>query len=91
MLENTWFWFCQSRKFAGEIEKVLIPGKLLAGGVCHTRTSRSESGKGRERSNTPFTTEKIAVLAPMPSARVMTATAANPGAFRTCRAANRKS
>jgi hypothetical protein len=42
-----------------------------------TRLSGSAYGNGF--SNTPLTTLKMAVLAPMPSARVTTATAANPG------------
>jgi len=36
--------------------------------------------------STPFTTLKIAVVAPMPSASVTTAAAAKPGCFRIVRA-----
>ena len=39
------------------------------------------SGLARERSNTVFTRLKIAVLAPIPSASVITAIATNPGRF----------
>src|SRR5207249_9281147 len=54
-------------------------------------TSRSASGKGNGRNKTPFTTLKMAVFAPMPSASVSTATAVKPGFFRNCRKANFKS
>ena len=37
------------------------------------------------------TNVKIDVLAPIPSARVMMAVVVNPGAFRSCRIASRKS
>ena len=43
---------------------------------------RSASGNGSGRSNTLRTTVKIAVLAPMPSAIVIRATAANAGRLR---------
>jgi len=42
-------------------------------------------GYGSGRSSTPFTTLKIAVLAPMPSARVSTATVVKPGLRRKVR------
>ena len=38
-------------------------------------------------SSTPWTTLKMALLAPMPSARVMMATAVNPGVRRNIRRA----
>ena len=41
-------------------------------------TSRPASSYGRARNTTVSTMLKIAVLAPMPSARVVTATAVNP-------------
>src|SRR5882724_7582294 len=44
---------------------------------------------GRLSSKTAFTTEKIAVFAPIPSASVRIATAANPGFFRSIRSPNR--
>src|SRR5271170_3076786 len=43
------------------------------------RMMRSECGYGSGASRTALTTEKMAVLAPMPSARATTATAVNPG------------
>ena len=49
-------------------------------------TSRSGAGNGSGRSRTALTTEKMAVLAPMPSASATMATAANPGAFHSARA-----
>src|SRR3984957_19903978 len=50
------------------------------------RMMRSECGYGNGASKTAFTTEKMAVLAPMPSARAATATVVNPGlAARTRR------
>ena len=45
------------------------------------------SGYGSGRSNTPSSTVKIAVVAPMPSASVITTTALNPGVFRSVRTA----
>ncbi len=47
-----------------------------------TAISRSGSAQGRGRSSTAFTTEKIAVLAPIPSARAASATRVKPGVFR---------
>jgi hypothetical protein len=47
--------------------------------------------KGNGRNNTALTTEKIAVLAPMPSASVITATAVNPGCLSKLRAPKRMS
>ena len=47
----------------------------------HTLSTRSGSGYGRGLSSTPLTTLKIAVLAPMPNARVSTIVTANPGRF----------
>src|SRR5579862_6337407 len=44
-----------------------------------TRMIRSEWGYGRGASKTAVTTEKIAVLAPMPRARAATATVVKPG------------
>src|SRR5215211_1518957 len=54
-------------------------------------TSRSGDGKGSGFSNTALTTLKIAVLAPMPSASVRTATRENPGDLRSWRRANFRS
>src|SRR5262245_24683131 len=57
----------------------------------HNNTRRSDSGNGSARSQSAFTAEKMAVLAPMPSARVSTATAVKPGFFKSWRKANFKS
>src|SRR4029077_18849166 len=54
-------------------------------------TSRSACGKGNGRRSTPSTTEKIAVFAPIPSARVRTATTVKPGDLRSWRNASFKS
>jgi hypothetical protein len=43
------------------------------------------------RSNSAFTTLKIALLAPIPGARVSVATSVKPGVFASARAAYRKS
>ena len=50
------------------------------GATCQIPTSDSDCGYGRGLSSTPFTTLKIAVLAPMPSASVTTAIPVNIGA-----------
>src|SRR5690348_11656185 len=46
---------------------------------------------GSDFSITWCTSVKIAVVAPIPSARVITAVVVTPGAFRSCRSASRKS
>ena len=56
-----------------------------------TNTSRSGSLNGGVRSTTALITLNIAVLAPMPSASVSTATALKPGFFSNWRRANFKS
>jgi hypothetical protein len=48
-------------------------------------TSRSESGYGSGLRSTALTTEKMALLAPIPSARVRIATAVNAGLFASTR------
>src|SRR5205085_4110616 len=48
-------------------------------------------GKGSGRSNVPSTTEKMAVFAPIPSARVMIAIDVKPGFFASWRSAMRNS
>ncbi len=47
--------------------------------VSHSITRRSGFGNGSGSSSRARTTLKIAVLAPIPSASVMIATAVNPG------------
>src|SRR5579864_1585764 len=48
-----------------------------------TATSRCGSGKSSGRSSTPLTSEKIAVLAPMPMAKLSTDMAAKPRSFQS--------
>src|SRR4026209_1729400 len=55
------------------------------------RTNRSALSYARGRNSTALTTLKIAVLAPMPSASVSTATAGKPGFFRNWRGGNFRS
>src|ERR1700727_1463150 len=71
--------------------KVVIPGKLDWGGVCHICTTRSTSRKGRGSMRTLLTMLKIAVFAPMPRAMMMAAIRAKPGFFTRSRRANRRS
>ena len=52
---------------------------LPFGNLRWMRMILSESGNGSGASRTRSTTEKIAVLAPMPSARARTATMVKPG------------
>src|SRR6266566_2894320 len=61
---------------------VHMPQRLAFGFVDHICTSRSESGYGRGRSSTAFTTLNTAVFAPIPRARVSTAVVVNPGLLR---------
>src|ERR1700730_4934332 len=85
ILAKTSFCRCQSMKLAAETENWVIPGKLLAGGTCHTCTSRAGSWNGSGRRSTAFTTLKMAVFAPMPRARTMMAAAVKPGFLRSTR------
>jgi hypothetical protein len=62
-------------------------GALNPGARWLTATSRSGSSKASGFSNTPYTTLKMAVVAPIPSASVRTATAEKPGCFQNIRAA----
>ena len=49
------------------------------GALCQTPTSLSGSLKGRGFNRTPFTTLKMALLAAIPTASVVTATIVNTG------------
>ena len=60
----------------------------LAGAECQNVIKRSGSLRASGRNNTALTTLKIAVFAPMPSASVTTAIAANTGRFNSPRSAN---
>src|SRR6266566_3099297 len=70
---------------------MVMPGKLLAGGTCQTCMMREGSSKGSGRRMTALTTEKIAVLAPMPRASTTMAAAENAGLRRRVRKEKRKS
>ena len=61
------------------------------GKVVMNAYSRSASGYGTGFNNTASTTEKIAVFAPIPNARVRTATVVKPGDCRKLRKAYRTS
>ncbi|MGH7446554.1 MAG: hypothetical protein ACRELT_03280 [Longimicrobiales bacterium] len=65
--------------------------KPSVGNRLATRTSRSGDSYGSGRSTTPFSTLKIALFAPIPSARVRMAMNANPGARASERKAYRTS
>src|SRR5579862_5800811 len=56
-----------------------------AGFTVHTATMLPGSLYGRGAISTVFTTEKIAVLAPIPNASVATLTHTNPGDFTSSR------
>src|SRR3954451_16817682 len=88
---NDWLSRCQSRKFAGDNEKVAIPGNVDCGGIWNGRTSRSGSLNGSGRSSTALTMLKMAVLAPMPSARTAATANAYDGVRTNTRSAWRTS
>src|SRR5690349_25093821 len=67
------------------------PGKLLGGGTCQTCIMLEGSSKGSGRRSTALTTEKIAVLAPMPKASTTMAAAEKAGLRRSKRKEKRKS
>ena len=79
---KTLFCLCQSRKLGGA---GVFFGKPRCIAFSHTITSWSGFLKGSGRNKTAFTTLKIALLAPMPRARALTATTVNPGFFRSVR------
>jgi hypothetical protein len=81
-------WRRRSRKSGGEKGQSFT---LRARSSPQTRTRRRASLYGSGRSNTAFTTLKIAVHAPMPSAMVNPATTENPRFFRSPRAAYTRS
>src|SRR6266542_3486078 len=88
MSSNTWFCERQSRKAAGETGVRSQPGSLE---LSKRRTSLSGSRYGSGLRSTPLTTLNMAVFAPMPRARVNTATAVKPGFFSSWRKANFRS
>jgi hypothetical protein len=66
--------FSMSRKFWGDSHAIDLPFQSAS-----TWTRRSASGNGSGRSSTAFTTLKIALVAPIPSASVSAATSVKPG------------
>ena len=75
-------------KFAGETGFRGSPCRVLS---LQTMTSRSGSAYGSGRRRTAFTTLKMALFAPMPSARESDVRSANTGARANCRNARRRS
>jgi hypothetical protein len=69
---------------AGEVTLFLLAACRF---FSHKTTSRSGSPYGIDRSSTAWTTEKIAVFAPMPSANASNATAVKAGLLRNMRTA----
>ena len=67
----------------------VYPPQLQQRILSPIRHSSSGFVTGSDFSITWCTSVKIAVVAPMPRASVMTAVAVNPGAFRSCRSASR--
>src|SRR5271166_6340549 len=63
----------------------LVPGFL--GFCCKIRVNWVGFGNGRGRSRTASMAENTALLAPMPSASVVTTSNENPGFLRSCRSA----
>ena len=72
----------QCWNFAGEAPE---PPAGFCGEVFRKITSRSASGNDTGRSSTALTTEKMAVLAPIPSVSAATAASVNAGLCRTIR------
>src|ERR1017187_2547923 len=83
---NTSLWL-HAMYLGMETEELWLP----SGYDSHRRTRRSGSRNGSGRRITLSTTEKIAVLAPIPRASAATATAVNPGLRRMERTAYRTS
>src|SRR5579885_443243 len=77
-----------SAKSGNECAEEVVPFLTLRRIAC---TSCSECSKGRGRSSTALTTEKMAVFAPTPSAVTRIATAVKPGLFDSTRTPNLKS
>src|SRR5580693_6180088 len=77
---NEWALCCQSRKLGYETHT-----REKRGLFSHTITRRSGWKYCSGANRTPSTTLNIAVLAPIPRARVSTATAANPGDLASIR------
>src|SRR3954471_22458063 len=65
-----------------------MPGNEDWGGTCQIWTRRSGFWNGSGSRSTAWTTLKMAVFAPIPRARIKTATMANPGLLTNCLKAN---
>ena len=70
-------------------DSMALPGR--PNGACPTLTIASESGYGNGRSSSPLTMLKVAALAPIPTARMITAARVKPGRAASCRPVCRKS
>ncbi len=68
-----------ARKSAISSDEKPMSGAPTACDGCSTTSSRFAFSYGKPRSSTPLTRLKIALLAPMPSVRVMSAVAVKPG------------
>jgi hypothetical protein len=66
---RVWFWAARSSKFGSDIWRMRRP---LAS-TWKTATTRSLSGNASGRRSTSYTTEKIAVVAPIPRVRARAA------------------
>src|ERR1700722_11412835 len=69
----------------------VYPPQLQQRTLSPIRHNSSGFVTGNDFSITWCTSVKIAVVAPIPNANVITAVAVNPGSFRNCRSASRKS
>src|ERR1044071_1295067 len=68
-------------------------GKSIVWSLKCEKTWRTRPGSrnGKPLRNRSLISEKIAVFSPIPRVRVSTARSVNPGDFRNCRSANRRS
>src|SRR5215203_6035712 len=80
-----------SRRHAANVRGETSSCCVVAGDAAYILTSRSGSRNGSGRSTTAYPALKIAVVAPMPIARVETATSAKPGVRASPRSACRTS
>ena len=93
MPENTSFLSRRSAKFIGEVCRKSEGRRFawLRSSVVKTDTSCDGSSTGSGFSSTAFTSVKIVVFAPMPSASDSAAITVNPGVFASRRAPNFRS
>jgi len=74
-----------------QVAETLSQTSSLIGAALRLLTDNAELVTGSDFNITWCTSVKIAVVAPIPSASVITAVAVNPGALRSCRSASRTS